>query len=395
MRRLLLFIVFIGIGIGAQSQQYHFVYLQTDNKQPFYVRIEGKLYSSSSTGYLVIPKLRPGNLIITVGFPKNEWPAQVIPLQITNKDLGYALKNFESKGWGLYNWQTLEVINSNFVAENATVANSTDKLDGFSSTLSEVANTALPKKPIEQPLPAPSPQPKNEKTASNPSPTQVPPIIKKGEAKISKILSTTNIEGTTLVYVDKWEGGEDTVRVSWMPEATSRDQAAKVSVSAETNRSNQPALPKITPDSSGKFLNMELPNPNAGNTSPLANSTVPTSPQQVVIDETNNSAKRVMINSDCKLVATEADFFKSRKKMVDQESERSMNEVAVKFFKQKCYTVAQVKNLSALFLTDGGKFSFFESAYPFVLDSHNFSNLENVLTDSLYINRFKALVNQQ
>jgi hypothetical protein len=144
MRSLLLFIVFICLGIGAQSQQYHFVYLQTDNKQPFYVRIQEKLYSSSSSGYLVIPKLRSGSHLLTVGFPKNEWPSQSIPLQITDKDLGYSLKNFDSKGWALFNWQTMEVINSNQAsANNSAVVSTTEATDGFSSVLSEVVNTPL------------------------------------------------------------------------------------------------------------------------------------------------------------------------------------------------------------------------------------------------------------
>jgi hypothetical protein len=394
MRCLLLLVWFICVGIGAQSQQYHYVYLQTDNKQSFYVRIEEKLYSSSSTGYLVVPKLRPGNYIITVGFPKNEWPAQRIPLQINNKDLGYALKNFGNKGWGLYNWQTLEVINSNFDATNAIVTNSTEAADGFSSILSEVVNTNLQKKPVEQPAAIPL-SPNNTKEAdSKPAPPQGSLIITKGETKISKILSTTNIEGTTLVYVDKWEGGVDTVRVLLMPELTSLDQEIKLPTAAETNRSIQSdALAKAS-DSSAKFLNIELLNPNAVDSSPVANKTVANTLLQDVTTEIKTSPKTVMINSDCKQVATEADFFKSRKKMVAQESEQAMNEAAVKFFKQKCYTVAQVKNLSALFLTDMGKFNFFESAYPFVLDSHNFSDLEKVFTDSSYINRFKMLVNQ-
>jgi hypothetical protein len=394
MRRLLLLIGFICIGIGAQSQQYHYVYLQTDNKQSFYVRIEEKLYSSSSTGYLVIPKLRSGNYIITVGFPKNEWPAQRIPLQINNKDLGYALKNFGNKGWGLYNWQTLEVINSNFVAATTTVTNSTKVTDGFSSTLSEVVNTTLQKKPVEQPVPTPLPPNNTKETDGKPISPQGSLIITKGETKISKILSTTNPEGTTLIYVDKWEGGVDTVRILLMPELISLDQEIKRPNSAETNRNIQPDTPVKAPQSSEKFLNMELPNPNTGDSSPIASKIVAISLPQDVTPEINTSPKSVMINSDCKQVATEADFFKSRKKMVAQESEQAMNEAAVKLFKQKCYTVAQIKNLSALFLTDLGKFNFFESAYPFVLDSHNFSNLEKVFTDSFYINRFKVLVNQ-
>ena len=57
MRRLYIFLFLSLVGLASKAQQFHFVYLQTDNKQPFYVRINEKLYSSSASGYVVIPKL--------------------------------------------------------------------------------------------------------------------------------------------------------------------------------------------------------------------------------------------------------------------------------------------------------------------------------------------------
>lgn len=377
--------------MGAKSQQYHFVYLQTDNKQPFYVRIQEKLYSSSSTGYLVIPKLRPGNHIITVGFPKNEWPSQSIPVQITDKDLGYALKNFESKGWGLYNWQTMEVINSNLASQSNNPGNTiSPKNDGFSSVLSEVVNTPLEKK-AEVPAPKPA-------TVISPEPTIVPtatPAASKQETvstaflpKITQISSVSDQVGTTIMYVDKWEGGIDTIQVLIQGtresvvkpiESPSKEPVIKEATPV-ANKVNTETSTTPSNNADGKFLDIELPNPNTGQQPAVSNTKV------------DSAKKPFMINSDCKQVATEEDFFKSRKKMVDQKSEKAMTEAAIKFFKQKCYTVAQVKNLSAIFLTDAGKFEFFETAYPFVLDSHNFGSLENSLTDSYYISRFQSLV---
>jgi hypothetical protein len=66
--------------------------------------------------------------------------------------------------------------------------------------------------------------------------------------------------------------------------------------------------------------------------------------------------------------------------------------IAKKAFKQRCYTSDHIKNLSVLFLKDGGRYSFFDMAYPFVSDSHYFYLLENQLTDTYYINRFRAMV---
>ncbi len=69
-----------------------------------------------------------------------------------------------------------------------------------------------------------------------------------------------------------------------------------------------------------------------------------------------------------------------------------MIKVAKKFFRSKCFTTDYIKNLSGLFLTDDGKYNFFDAAYPFVSDSGNFYMLEALLSDTYYINRFKAMI---
>ena len=401
MRSLLLFIVFVCLGIGAQSQQYHFVYLQTDNKQPFYVRIQEKLYSSSSTGYLVIPKLRSGSHLLTVGFPKNEWPSQSIPLQITDKDLGYSLKNFESKGWALFNWQTMEVINSNQAsANNSPVVSTAEVADGFSSVLSEVVNTPLQKKPVN--VPTAQPVLVNVPVTAKISDAQ--PVLSKQEvvasnfaANISKISSISDKEGTAVVYVDRWEGGIDTIQVitEGKVNGTKPIVVDSTAVVIKPSVTEQP-ITNVSKDASEKFLDIELANPNSGIASNPTDKKEVASIAAASAPEIKTVATRpVMINSDCKQVATEEDFFKSRKKMVSQKSEKDMTEAAKKFFKQKCYTVAQVKNLGAIFLTDAGKYAFLENAYPFVLDSHNFSSLESMFTDTFYVNQFKSLVRKQ
>ena len=104
------------------------------------------------------------------------------------------------------------------------------------------------------------------------------------------------------------------------------------------------------------------------------------------------SPKPVMINSDCINFASEEDFLKLRKKMVSAEKEENMLATARKFFKTKCFTTEQVKNLCVLFLKDSGKYNFFDIAYPFVSDSQNYGTLENQLVDAYYINRFRVMI---
>ena len=99
-----------------------------------------------------------------------------------------------------------------------------------------------------------------------------------------------------------------------------------------------------------------------------------------------------VVTNNCAAVADESDFFKLRKKMAAAESDDEMINEANKNFKLKCFTVQQVKNLGALFLSDAGKYKFFDTAYTFVSDGENFSSLQTELKDEYYINRFKAML---
>lgn len=101
--------LFLFFCIKMNAQQPHFVYLQTDNNQPFYVLLKGKNYSSSSIGYVILPKLENGNYLIKVGFAKNDMPEQDYLLEINDHDQGYLIKNFGEKGSGIFNLQSLAI----------------------------------------------------------------------------------------------------------------------------------------------------------------------------------------------------------------------------------------------------------------------------------------------
>jgi hypothetical protein len=133
-----------------------------------------------------------------------------------------------------------------------------------------------------------------------------------------------------------------------------------------------------------QFIDMELPNP-AGKL-----------PEAQAVKETPKEtppAKKVsMINSNCRSHANQDDFMKLRKKMAAEDNDDDMVDVARKIFKTKCFTAEQIKNLAVLFLKDDGRYKFFDAAYPYVSDTDNFASLESQLTDSYYINRFKAML---
>lgn len=98
--------------------------------------------------------------------------------------------------------------------------------------------------------------------------------------------------------------------------------------------------------------------------------------------------------STCTKLASDNDFLKLRRNMVAENNQDDMIAVARKAFRNRCYTVEQVKNLGGLIYTDAGKYQLFDAAYAYVSDVEQFSSLQSELKDEYYIKRFKALIGQ-
>ncbi len=429
MKTTLFLLAFSIISLVSYSQQNYFVYLQTDNKQPFYIKLNEQLYSSSASGYLVIPKLQNGTHNFSVGFPKAEWPQQIFAVNINNKDEGYLLKNFNEKGWGLFNMQSLDVIMARTEGDqkSAKVVNAND---GFSDILAGVVNTpGLNENAIEQTNPVVIDTPVTiiktepiEKAVETSVVNSIEPSVV-NTTSIKKLDSAVDNDGRTLVYVDNLAEKPDTIRIFIANEPTvspviTKEEEVKVVAIPDSIVLEKPVVLNDTlvntvqkePVKEPGFISIELPNPNSNKDTVVINTISPnpviekkeeTIVNNVTVPVVTEELKEMpkpptisVINSDCKQSATEEDFLKLRKKMASYDKDEDMVNAARKVFKGKCFSTEQVKNLSVLFLTDAGKYSFFDIAYPFVHDSSRFSTLQNQLTDTYYINRFRAMVRQ-
>ncbi len=409
---LFLFLLAIWIPALLGAQVNHFIYLQTESKQPFYAKLDKKILSSSASGYLIIPKLKDGTYNIEIGFPRSENSVQTYTCDISNKDAGYLIKNFGDKGWGLFNLQTLDVVMAGDKAKKTEVAK-VEKTDDFSNMLSEVVNDPSIKqadKPVVKENTEAVAKPAEKETAVIPSQDDKPAAKQTGRSTVIKKQSISSESGVEVIYIDVTGDKQDTVKI-FIPADKESDtagiitsgQPAKVADEPKTESNekanatianpvddnkteqvkeeekpkekNKQEETKTAPGDSRKFLPIEMKAENKPGTP--AETPASVSP---------------MINSDCKAYAADEDFLKLRKKMAGEDSDDAMIAVAQKFLKAKCYTTDQIKNLSFLFLKDAGKYRFFDLAYQFVSDSHNFSTLESQLTDPYYISRFKAMV---
>ena len=116
---------------------------------------------------------------------------------------------------------------------------------------------------------------------------------------------------------------------------------------------------------------------------------------------TDNPARKIVSNekpvitttkNNCRVIAGNHDFLKLRRRMVEKTNDDSRIDEAKKYFKDKCFTTEQIRELGSIFLSSAGKYHFFDASYDHVSDRENFSSLQSELTDEYYINRFKAML---
>jgi len=372
------------LSTALHAQQYYFAYVQTDNKQPFYLKMNDKVLSSSASGYVVIPKLSSGNYSVTFGFPKDQFPQQTINLNIASTDAGFLLKDFGAKGWGLFNLETMQVAMNN-TAPTALATNE----DVFTNTLAGAANTDVSVAKKTLPVVVEELKPVVVK--------EEPKFIKAtAENAIKQINTSNDLDGKSYTYVDHTGIQNDTINIFIAANKTPTpvEKVKEITLVKEDKPELKEAKQELNQTKPTKFLDIDMAKPATNSTEldtapkllPNKKSTI-AKPEAVIKDK-----PVVSFNSDCKAMANDNDFLKTRKKMAAAVSDDAMVEAAKKIFKSTCYSAEQIKNLSALFLNDAGKYNFFDAAYPHIYDSQNFGTLQAQLSDQYYISRFKAMI---
>jgi hypothetical protein len=411
----------------VSAQKVYFLYLQTDDQSPFYVRMADKIFSSSTAGYLILPNLTDSTYQLGLGFAKSSRPETKFAVTINQSDKGYLIKNFTDE-LSLFDLQELSIVKSVSAAKDNTVYET--RTDKFSSVLSKAADDpGLLKVPVakkeevkpktEQVLtakveettpvketprdtvinkPIETAEVKTEKK-EEPIKTEVAIVsdIKKEEptknevkeevnsniqlveykpSKIVRRSESSTTEGFGIVFYDKMQHQTDTIRILIPPSKIKIvDDAQNVNVSVNEKVADIPATKTDA-------LKTEIKT-EEGN---IASTDVK--------ENKKTEEKTVFNQSQCKASASDKDFMKLRKNMAAKENDEAMIDEAKKIFKNKCFSVEQVRYLSTLFLTSAAKYQFFDASFKHVSDKENFSSLQQEIKDEYYLKRFKALAGE-
>lgn len=447
------------ITLLVHAQDAYFVYLQTENNQPFYARMNNKVLSSTLTGYLILPKMQAGQHQLLIGFPKDASGENKFTLDITDASSGYLLKKFEGKGWQLFNLQSMALISPDSQAEFASGATTTTtREDAFSKMLaSATRDSALLRKTVRTNPPVEGEKKvesvdteksavaqekvsqgenrsaaeiavstsettdgvvaKNASDIQEKTPT-LPEINKNPEKNKTnapkRILNVSGRDGNEMIYVDRSKQKSDTIRVFIPSETTARSVIEYTDAAVSDTRPKQEEVveytitPTIIKEETKSLPALVERRDSISHAEPEKPVTEKKAESQVFIIRDDTPAKNpsrpqdeiivlpsvttTSTNSDCKDFATNNDFLKIRKKMAAEKDRDAMVFAAKKIFKTKCFSTEQILNLSYLFLTDEGRYMFFDAAYPYTSDSEKFPVLISQLKDEYYVNRFQALI---
>jgi hypothetical protein len=428
------------------AQKIYFVYLQTETAEPFFVRIDDKLYNSTPSGYLILPRLKDSTYNFKLGFPGKNIDLD-FHTSINKKDHGYLIKNFGEKGWGLFDLQSLSIQMPSSNAKTAAQYNNNPdvQVNAFTDLLSKATDDpSLKQTPVlvkeqekkteaVQTIEKEEKKPevteaivKEEKKSDNPKQpinqeeqkvesvnatdkkvdsAEKKPIVKTGESykksQVTKISGISTSEGFESVFIDEYQSGsKDTVRIL-IP--VNKEAVVQDETKPDTAKENKRFLDILPDTDTIRIINEPKPeikkeegkkwwpfNKNKTQT--------PDKPQPETKKEEgkkwwpfNKNKAEEAETKKCMTVAGNDDFLKLRRKMAAKTNDDGMLEEAKKYFKEKCFSTEQIKNLSTMFLSNAGKYNFFDAAYNHVSDIENFSSLESELKDQYYINRFKEI----
>lgn len=415
---------------SAFSQSKHFLYFETQNRQPFFARIKDKVYSSTESGYLIIPQLTEATYLITIGFPKNILPAHKYNIKIQDKDLSYRLEVKDSVLWDVYDVQNSTVLIAAEVAKPQVSYTQTQN-DEFTNVLAQVSNTPS----VKNINPDSEVETKTDTaivSVSAKSVSEAKPPMPASTAKestvinISQTMSLIDSTGRSMIYTVKNGMKNDTVVVfiSYKKsENIIQNQSAKINkdtvetiapLNAKTT-TNAPVAKaqklEAAPDKSPASVQATVMDKHIEEKDTKTAASVQTPITEKPIEEktakATDSLKASVTNKPieekaakateekpklCEILADDKDFIALRRKMVEENDEQKMVEVAQKAFKSKCFNTDQIKNLCFVILNEDVRVDLLEKAYPFVSDKNNFGSLVSLLNKPTNISRFNKLI---
>lgn len=438
-KKILLSFIILSMVLMVKAQKVYFIYLQSENGTPFFVKMGDKVFSSTATGYLILSKLTDSTYTFSIGRTGKETAETRFSININKRDRGFLLKDVEN-GLGLFDLQTLTMQRPT-VTSAGTSGNTVKKSDVFSKLLSQAADDSsllLVSVAMNEDKEK-SAAPKQEKAESRQLVKE--DVVVKKETE-SPILQNTEQkkEDSIIAYSDplkkvtdeplkttpSFQGVTNSASGDTVSTAAEKVEAVplkkeepqplasvigepvdykKSKVTRRSESSTTEGFGLVFLDSyNGVTDTIRILVPNSKNAvsqqeaaekiEEVNKPKLATSPQTTEPDKSVSPIAQKRVVLDCYSLAKESDFLKLRKNMAAANNDDKMLTVAKKTFRNICFTTEQIRNLSMLFLTPEGKYRLFDEAYPHTSDPEQFTQLQSEIKDEYYSKRFKALISK-
>lgn len=434
--------------LSAQDASY-FVYIQHEKNQPFYVKHDGKLLSSSAKGYVILPKLSQGKVPLIIGFPKQENAERQFVLRLAGqRDYGYLLKSEGENDYALYDLQTFATLKSGGSAapppaEEITVTrisneNATPEQKELMNNVQADVQAALQNQPDTTPAPKktgfanaldrvlkddrpddmPAEMPKSKPPVQVVAATQDPIVNVPSEPVPSKKRNKRNSRKERALLTEE----EQQLLAGVMEDekrAAAEEALAEAAATETTGEATPPPVKKVR-----KSKKQEPEFINFGDEQP-STPAVTTTDEIITDRQAEKDARRdkrraeraeaerrafvkdslanseyaattpstvKMVNSDCAQTLETEEFRKLLRSMNSKKSDADMVDVFRKSTRRVCVSTEQVRALTQLIGTEENRYQLLDAAYPRTYDSQQFASLADLLKDEYYRGRFMAML---
>jgi len=362
----------------------HYVFIEADGQQPFYLKQGNTMVSSSAAGFLILPKIKATEMEFTIGFPKNIYPEVSFYVNGTDRDRGFQLKLMEGQGWSLFDRTSLEVIKGESPKAAPIEIQLSKKEEG---SFAQLLATATDDKSLLERMPK---KDSVEMTSVNKSITKAgltPVAVKSGlkdslGKKDKVILPSISISAQMedadvkrLVYVEKTiKGTADTIAVE-----IDKKKVEATQPMAQTKDSSLAATPlkAVADDAVQSATTAQLSKPADKTDSIIANLNV-SKPSPIIVCD--------------RPIADYKDIRALQKKLLGITTDEDQRNYAVKAFGQKCFNTKQALEIGWFFVDETSRLQLFKALKPLIADKASFGNLEVSFLKEENITAFRALV---
>lgn len=234
MHRLVLFFFLLVSLHAATAQTGSFLYLQSENNLPYEVKWNGKLFTSTPSGYLVIPQIPAGQQKLELDFGTTIALPHIFSITVQDKPLGYSIRQSVTNSLSLFDMVTNSLIKGDAVAFTGNTAKEPEKLILSREEVEKEIADEKNKEKKTAPITASS------VTQTPVAPKPAGPAWQNPVKEVRKIFDRDGAEGIDQVYVLSTRNRMDTIAL-FIP--ILQDTRPKQLAMVRNNRSEKGIIP--------------------------------------------------------------------------------------------------------------------------------------------------------